>query len=148
MSLEIFRRHLPHWKMEGATYFVTWSLAPGQSKLSPEERDVVHSAIMHFDNVRYVVSAFVIMDDHCHVLFAPRQGFDFVSILHTWKSFTANQLQRKFGRIGAIWMQEYFDRIVRDDDEFRQKAEYIVTNPQRRWPEEEEYKWVWHVGME
>ena len=134
--------------MKGATYFVTWSLAPGQPKLAHGERDLIASAIKYFDNVRYAVSAFVVMDDHCHVLFAPHEGFDFSAIIHTWKSFTSNQLQRKLGRKGSIWMQEYFDRIVRDDDEFRQKAEYIITNPQRRWPEVNDYRWVWHVGME
>ena len=134
--------------MEGATYYVTWSLLPGLPKLSPEERDIIVCSIRHFNLDRYDLSAFVVMDDHVHVLFALRDDWQPNQIIASWKKFTANQLQRQFGRHGRIWREEYFDRIVRDETEFIQKAEYIITNPQRRWPEVSEYLWVWHVGME
>ncbi len=56
-------------------------------------------------------------------------------------------MQKKFNRVGAIWQAEYFDRIIRDDTEFFEKARYIMNNPIKRWPEIEEYKWVWVKGQ-
>lgn len=82
------------------------------------------------------------MDNHAHVLVKPILEHDLQSILHSWKSFTALQLQRQFGRQKAIWQDEYFDRIVRDEAEFLEKAQYILNNPRKRWPELEEYSWV------
>lgn len=35
------RRRLPHWTLEGATYFLTWRLHPGQAPMSPGERTMV-----------------------------------------------------------------------------------------------------------
>ncbi len=65
------------------------------------------------------------------------------AFLHSWKSFTARQMQREHQRCGRIWQDESFDRIVRDDEEFAQKLDYIVGNPWKRWPELGDYPWVW-----
>lgn len=67
--------------------------------------------------------------------------------MHSWKSFTANTLQRQFGRKGYIWLDEYFDRIVRDEEEFLEKAQYILNNPAKKWPEIEDYEWVMVKGV-
>jgi hypothetical protein len=50
---QLYRRKLPHWRTEGATYFVTWRLASEQSRLAPPERDLVAAAVSAFDGQRY-----------------------------------------------------------------------------------------------
>jgi hypothetical protein len=50
-------------------------------------------------------------------------------IVQTWKSYSAYKLQRDFCRCNRIWQDEYFDRIVRDQDELNEKAQYILNNP-------------------
>jgi putative transposase len=141
-ELKIYRRKLPHWRLEGSVYFVTWRLAPGQPPLTPLERSVVMTAIRHFENQRYHLPAYAIMDDHVHVLVMPLDENRLHRIVHSWKSFAANQLTQEFGRKAPIWQREYFDRIVRDDDELMEKARYILNNPFARWPELDEYEWV------
>ena len=138
-----YRRHLPHWRQDHATYFVTWRLARGEPELDSSERDLVMAAIRKFDGQRYELSAFVVMDDHVHVLLAPLPPHEVRAILHSWKSFTARQMQREHKKLGPVWQNEYFDRIVRDDHEFLQKAAYIAGNPNKRWPEIRNYPWVW-----
>jgi REP element-mobilizing transposase RayT len=116
-----YRRHLPHWRQDQATYFVTWRLAHGQQELDSIERDLIAATIMSFRARRYELAAYVVMDDHVHALVAPLPGYDLASILHSWKSFTAREMQRKHKRYGRVWQDEYFDRIVRDDKGFAQK---------------------------
>src|SRR5262249_15610727 len=130
-----YRRKLPHWRQDQATYFVTWRLARGQRELDWSERDLVIAAIRKFDGQRYELAACVVMDDHVHALLAPLPPCELSAILHSWKSFTARQMQREHKRFGQVWQDEYFDRIMRDDQEFAQKAEYILGNPQKRWPD-------------
>jgi putative transposase len=137
----IYRRKLPHWRLGGSTYFVTWRLAKSQSALNPEERTLVVNAIQHFVGERYALLAYVVMDDHVHILVEPWEPFSLQKIVHALKSFSANRLQKDFGRIGAIWQREYYDRIVRDEAELEEKAEYILGNPARRWPALEKYQW-------
>jgi REP element-mobilizing transposase RayT len=90
-----YRRHLPHWRQDQATYFVTWRLARGQPELDSGERDLVAAAIMSFRARQYELAAYVVMDDHVHALVAPLPAYDLAGILHSWKSFTARQMQRK-----------------------------------------------------
>ena len=68
---------------------------------------------------RYVIDCFVVMPNHVHVLFKPLGEHSLVDILHSWKSFTANVLNRKMNREGALWMHESFDTIVRDAEHLR-----------------------------
>ena len=139
------RRHLPHWEGAGAVYFVTWSLARPQAALSEAERDVVVEALRHFVDDRYGLSAWVVMDDHVHVLVRPFHGWALSRILHSWKSYTAHQIVRAHGRSAPVWQDESYDRIVRDEGELAKFTAYIVENPQRRWPTITGYRWVWSV---
>ncbi len=141
-ELVSYRRNLPHWRLQGSIYFVTWRLRRGQPELLPEERQAVLRAIRHFDGQRSELFAWVVMNDHVHVLVKPLGGVSLASILHSWKGYTGWQIQRRRGRREALWQDAYFDRIVRDEQELVEKAEYILANPYQRWPEEKEYPWV------
>ncbi|MEW6533683.1 MAG: transposase [Thermodesulfobacteriota bacterium] len=140
--LTIYRRKLPHWRMEGSIYFVTWRLAKGQNPLKPAERSLVADALTHFDGQCYELLAYVVMDDHVHALVLPLAPHTLQQILHSWKSFTAKALRGLSKRAVPVWLDEYFDRIIRDEKDLIQKAEYILGNPVKRWPETVEYPWV------
>ena len=143
-----FRRRLPHWRVDAATYFVTWRLQRTQSDLTPDERTLVVAALGHGDRLRYRLIAYVTMNDHVHVVVRPLDGFKLSNILHSWKSFTANKLQRVHGRQGRIWQDESYDRVVRDEQELVQEINYILNNPGRRWSECGNYPWVGCRGLE
>jgi REP element-mobilizing transposase RayT len=137
-----YRRRLPHWRFTESIYFVTWRLASNQQELSTEERGIVAAELQSREGQRYNLHAYVVMNDHAHVLVEPLGLLALERIVHSWKSFTAHQLQRKYGRRGRLWHDEYFDRMVRDEKEYTQKLRYIVGNPWARWPELREYPWV------
>jgi len=50
-------------------------------------------------------------------------------ILHSWKSFSANQINRQLKTSGSFWKKEYYDHIVRDLDELLHIRKYIRNNP-------------------
>jgi putative transposase len=131
-----YRRRLLHWRSDQAIYFMTWRLAKGQADLNPSERELVTLALKHFDGKRYQLTAFVVMNDHVHVLLSTIESNQLEEVIHSWKSFTAHRMKRGRGR---VWQEEYFDRIVRDEQEFAQKFDYIQGNPWTRWPNLETY---------
>jgi REP element-mobilizing transposase RayT len=142
-DLVVYRRRMPHWRLAGSVYFITWRLAPSQSELTGAEREAVMSGLRHFDNRRYELYAAVAMNDHVHTLVKPLAGHHLHSLVHSWKSFTAHKFRRDYGRPNPVWQEEYFDRIVRDEQEFLEKAQYILNNPVKRWPEAQDYPWIW-----
>jgi hypothetical protein len=50
-----------------AIYFVTRRLAQAQPELNPSERELVASALEHFEGKCYL-TAFMVMNDHVHEL--------------------------------------------------------------------------------
>jgi REP element-mobilizing transposase RayT len=162
LAEKITRRHLPHWQLAGATYFLTWRCAT-DIVLAEAERDIVLATIRHWDTIRWDVFAAVVMPDHVHVLVCPlAKGdgrWDVGELLHSVKSFSAHQIakQRKQkqaagGAVGpasrrsfSIWQDERYDRWMRDEDEIAEKWEYIVSNPVKVGLVEraENYRWLY-----
>jgi REP element-mobilizing transposase RayT len=95
----------------------------------PEVARIVRSSLLKFDGQRYWLHAWCIMPNHVHALVTPAPAITLSALLHTWKSFSAKQANRVLGRSGAFWMQEYFDRFIRDERHFVSVVEYIHNNP-------------------
>jgi REP element-mobilizing transposase RayT len=128
MTEPSYRRKLPHWRQDQATYFVTWRLAWGQRELDASERDLVLAAMKKFDGQRYELAAYAVMDDHVHALVTPLATYELKRILHSWKSFAARQLQRGKRRFGRVWQDEYLHRIIRDDKLTRSSCKSATTS--------------------
>ena len=127
----MYRRELPHWRCERAKYFVTWRTE--HTQLSPTERSIVVGALKHFHRERYWLLAFVVMNDHVHVLVAPKKGVRLDEILHSWKWFTGRAIRKRRGTPGVVWQSEYYCRVVRDAAEERRETGYIMAKPRKRW---------------
>jgi REP element-mobilizing transposase RayT len=97
--------------------------------LDKEVANIVEQALRHFDNERYTLGQFVIMPNHVHVLVTPLDQHDLAQIVHSWKSYTAHEINRILHRTGPVWQQEYFDHIVRNALSLERFATYIAENP-------------------
>ena len=97
-----WRRHLPHIEADGATYFLTFCLhqdAP-VDLTEPRFGVIVVGALRHFAGVRYILFDYTAMPDHVHVILKPmveRPKSSLEAILHSIKSFTANQINELSG---------------------------------------------------
>ena len=90
---------------------------------------IVENALLHFADTRYQLHAWVVMPNHVHALFQPKEGWSLSTIMHSWKSFTAHQANRLLRRTGQFWEPDYFDRFIRDEEHFNRVVEYIENNP-------------------
>lgn len=110
-------------------------------------------AICYWNKRKWIVYGAVVMPDHVHVLAQPLEksvagSYDLSEILYSIKSFSAHKINQLRGRKGIVWQEESYDRIVRNDEEFAEKLEYIRTNPFRRNLVEnpEVYRWLYLKG--
>jgi REP element-mobilizing transposase RayT len=94
-----------------------------------ETRLLVETALRHFDGVRYRLGEHVIMPNHVHALVMPLAPWTLSEILHTWKSYTAKQINRELGQTGPFWQKESFDHIVRSEAALTHFTRYIRDNP-------------------
>jgi primosomal protein N' (replication factor Y) len=172
---------LPHWRQDGAAYFVTFRLADslpkqklrqweeerslwrkehpephdkttrqeyyqlfpdrlqnwldaghGSCQLAEKEaRELVENALKEFDGERYRLHEFFVMPNHVHVLVSPLADNLLSDILHSWKSYTASELNRRRGSKGTVWQKESFDYIVRSPEQMARIRKYIQDNPKQ-----------------
>lgn len=92
---------------------------------------IVADALAFFDGSRYRLFAWCVMPNHVHVVLQPMNEHDLPGILHSWKSYTAKEINRVLGTKGQLWETEYYDHLIRDARDFHAQIEYVLTNPQR-----------------
>jgi putative DNA methylase len=95
----------------------------------PRVARVVEDALLHFQGRRFGLHAWCVMPDHVHVLVTPFHEYGLEQILHSWKSFTANEVNRMLHRSGGLWQRESFDHLVRNREALEKFLAYIEANP-------------------
>ncbi len=97
----------------------------------PAVAHIVARTLRHYDGIRYHLRAWCVMPNHVHVVVTRADGSTLPTIVHGWKGYSATEVNRLIGRSGALWMPDYFDRIIRDDDHLWRAVEYVHANPVR-----------------
>ena len=155
-ALTTKKRNLPHWQLGGSTYFLTFRLQSGvKPNLDSGERHIVKRAILHWHQQKWRVHVLTVMPDHTHVLASPlvsgpNEWYSLSGILHSVKRHSAHRINKTRGRQGKLWQAETYDRIVRDEAEFDEKAQYILHNAVKSGLTEDpwDYDGLWCESME
>jgi len=98
----------------------------------PEAREVMRTALHHFDGQRYKLGSFAIAGNHVHVLVAPVPGIELSSVMHSWKSYTAKAINKALGRSGTLWRDESYDHLVRNEASLYRISSYIHAHEAQR----------------
>jgi putative DNA methylase len=104
---------------------------------------LVENALLCFDGQRYRLIAWCVMPNHIHALAETRAQWPLSSLVHSWKSYTAQIANQILTRRGDFWFREYHDRFIRDDRHLARAIEYIEQNPvkARLVGAREEWRW-------
>jgi len=145
----VTRRHLPHWQSPGAYHYLTFVLADRRicDLTRPHLARTVVGALLYFHGERYALDEHTVIPDHVHLVLQPlRSGDGWVplrQITHSLKSWTANEINKKLGRRGPLWLDESYDRIIRDEEHYRNRAAYIWMNAFKEGLTDHPDRWPW-----
>ncbi len=113
----------------------------------PRVATMVQNSLLFFDGDRYRLPAWCIMPNHAHALMIPCAGHELSAILHSLKSYTANEANKLAGRSGQFWQPESFDRWIRNAEHFERVVAYIENDPVKAGlcerPEDWPYSSAW-----
>jgi REP element-mobilizing transposase RayT len=96
---------------------------------NPQVASMVQKALLFHDQTKYRLSAWAILPNHVHLLCTPAAGHNLAEIMHSLKSYTANEANKILGLKGRFWQKEYFDRYNRNARHFGKVMTYIENNP-------------------
>ncbi len=85
-----------------------------------------------FDDEGHIETiAWVIMPDHIHWLFQLKDSYDLATVVKKFKGRSARKLNLLLGIKGTFWQHAYYDHALRNNEDIKQIARYIVANPLR-----------------
>ena len=70
---------------------------------------------------------YVIMPDHIHLFVSGDADF----VLSTWLAGLKRAISNALGIHGEFWQPTFFDHILRSDESYSEKWEYVCQNPVR-----------------
>lgn len=75
--------------------------------------------------------AWVLMPDHWHALVQLGDRVPLPTVMRRINSLTARAANAAAGERGQVWQSTYHDHALRDDEDLRDCARYLVANPLR-----------------
>jgi len=113
-------------------YFITASTFQKRNILqSHRMAGLFVDVLLHYrDQQRYLLHEFVVMPDHFHLLITPRESLErAIQLVKGGFSFRA---KKALGFAHEIWQPSYYDRRVRDAEEYFAFREYILKNAMKQ----------------
>lgn len=108
-----------------------------------ELADQMAKSLLHFQDQQYLTSCFAILPNHVHLLIKPLGEFELEDVLGSAKGFVSRKVNAILGRSGALWAEESYDRIVRDEEHLFRVIQYIGRNPLKAGlPRDLWYRWM------
>lgn len=108
------------------------------------EKAIQHINIKYSDSVKVENSC--IMPNHIHLLISI-SACDFADghrdpslrdIIRNFKSYTTMQYRKAKDTATLLWQSGYYDHIIRNDEDYAEKYDYISNNP-LKWFDDEYY---------
>jgi putative transposase len=131
-------------QVTGKTFFITCNLLSVRTQLSNVDFEALASAIVRVRGRRtFLFTGYVFMPDHWHALIIPREGDMLPNLMDAVKVAATLGINRSRHAKGSVWQPRYFDRIVRDVEEYHKTMEYMHLNPVRRGLVNKPEHWLW-----
>ena len=137
------REHLPRldtvW-LEPSIFFVTICTHKRRQILASDVIAAVLLKEWHETPARHrwMIGRYVILPNHVHFFCAPQRDSKTLSqFVGAWKSWTSRIGPLLQGKPGGdttrepIWQAEFFDHLIRSNESYDQKWEYVRDNPIR-----------------
>lgn len=104
------------------------------------------AALRFREGKHYRLLAWCIMPNHVHVVARLFPGRDLASVIKAWKNFSAKAANQALERTGRFWQREYYDRLIRNEEELDRANKYVLENPAKAGLKN--WTWVWSAGSE
>jgi len=122
----------PRGNTEYSCYFITASAFQKQKLLQSDRMARLFLEVLRHYRLqkKYLLHEFVVMPDHFHLLITPTETLE--RALQLIKGGFSFRARKELGFVREIWQMSFYDRRVRDLEEYRAFREYIHMNPVKR----------------
>lgn len=80
----------------------------------------------------WAIGSYVIMPDHVHFFCADAESRSPLSkMIGSWKQWSAKEICPLLEVEAPLWQREFFDHLIRSEESYSEKWEYVRNNPVR-----------------
>ena len=121
----------PRGTTDHSSYFITFSTYDKQHLFQTDRMaNLMLDVLFRYREQRkYRLHEFVIMPNHVHLLLTPEVTLE--RALQFIKGGFSFRAKRELGFSGEVWQSSFYDRRVRDAEEYERIRNYIQENPVR-----------------
>ena len=135
----------PFQKYDPPLYFVTFNTHRRRPLLANKR---VHDRFADFANAALsrgiAVGRYVIMPDHMHLFVAGHYEFS----INEWIRVLKRTLSTVISAPAPHWQAGFFDHLIRHNESYGEKWEYVYQNPVRAGLVREANDWPWQGEIE
>ena len=88
------------------------------------------------------------MNDHFNVILKPLKGQTAERIFQSWKTHMSFEFKKFSTRKEPVWQTDHEIDILSDYMDLRQKLEYLISKPFRKWHDLKTYEWVEYKDLQ
>lgn len=128
-------QRVPCFHQSGQSHFLTFSCYGRQPDFSsPEVCDLFLVYLEQMRRFAMCIYGYVVMPEHVHLLVSEPEQAMLAEAMHYLKLSFAKRLRSRKGALESrsFWQKRYYDRNVRDEREFIEKAALLHRNPVKR----------------
>ncbi|MFL6521687.1 MAG: REP-associated tyrosine transposase [Chthoniobacterales bacterium] len=97
----------------------------------------------------WAIGRYVIMPDHVHFFCSAEVDAKPLSqLLQFWKQWTSKRIGLVLNIRGNLWQSEFFDHVLRSEESYSQKWDYVRENPTRAALVAAADDWPWQGEIE
>jgi REP element-mobilizing transposase RayT len=122
------------WSFPGYCYFITASTFNRQTTFTdPACCQIVFDCINWLEKEkRLECYSSIVMPEHIHLVIKLGSGQTLPRVMQSLKGYTAKKINELKGQKGHIWQDQYYDRLIRKEEDMRHIILYCYENPVRR----------------
>ena len=131
-------------------YFITSTTLKRQRILANDS--IAAILVREFEDARarhrWAIGSYVVMPDHVHFFCMPGpQAVPLSRFMGSWKEWTAKAIKRELQLAGNVWQREFFDHVLRSDESYSEKWNYVRENPVRAGLVPRPEDWKYHGSI-
>jgi len=125
---------LRHLFVNQPLYFITTCVNDRKPVLTSDSADRILVGEWKRALVRHgwAIGRYVIMPDHVH--FFCRSAHSMISLsdfIGKWKQWTSKRIIQMLDVKAPFWQEGFFDHVLRSDESYGEKWQYVMNNPVR-----------------
>jgi putative transposase len=136
---------LPRLDLRGHTYALTCCVDRRRDLLADPDlaRALIDLWVEARDRGDLLLHGYVIMPDHYHLLLTLSGAPSISSIVRRAHSAFARMVRSRGATEGRVWQRRFYDHVIRDDEDWGTKLNYLHDNPVRAGLVESAVDYVW-----